>query len=156
MNITGYLTGGLALAVAVVYGLWTYNARIDAAKLEAAQAMLDVATQQIAQAKAANESNVATLTAIQADLARQQAATIKAEAQSRDRAFALSKALKRISDAPKTEDGPVAGVLRDTLDQLRIVPGSGPTADSNHQGPSPAAPGPAEPAVPATPAAPTS
>lgn len=156
MNITTYMTGGMALVIAVIWGWWTIDKRHDADRIQTATAMLDVAAQQIATAKAANESNLATLTAIQADLARQQAAATKFEALARDRAAALWQAKKRISDAPKSEDGPVSGVLLDTVDQLRMAPRSDTTTNGNNAGATPAPPGPAGPDVPAAPAAPTS
>jgi hypothetical protein len=115
MNPTVYVMGGLTLAVAVMYGLWTYQIKQARAERDAAIAMVDVSIGQVNQAKAVNEANLAALEAVKADVVAAHAARQKAEADAHKRSVALNNALKRIANAPTSDDGPVAPVLRDQL-----------------------------------------
>ena len=153
MNPTVYVMGGLSLAVAVMYGLWTYQIRQARAERDAAIAMVDVSIGQVNQAKAVNEANLAALEAVKSDVVAAQAARQKAEADAHKRSVALNNALKRISNAPTSDDGPVAPVLRDQLLDLSgrvlVVEPSNPAPDRANENPGGAAGG-AEPVMPAT------
>jgi hypothetical protein len=142
MNPTVYVMGGLTLAVAVMYGLWTYQIKQARAERDAAVAMVDVSIQQVNQAKAVNEANLAALEAVKASVVAAQAARQKAEADAHKRSVALNNALKRIANAPQTDDGPVAPILRGQLDELGrvlVVEPSNPTADRPNENPGGAA-----------------
>jgi hypothetical protein len=156
MSLTTYLAAGGLLAVAVVYGLWTWDSRTKSAQIEAATAIIDVQQGQIAQAKLANETNMATLTQIKADLARQASVTAKFETLARDRGFALSKALKRINDAPKSDDGDLAPVLRRELSGLRPDGDGKPAPDGVDKDPAGSPANPVSPNLPGTTEAPGS
>lgn len=69
------------------------------------------------------ESNLAetlaSLAAMQADHTRTVAALETVTAAQQARAATLTQSIKEVDDAPKTDDGPVAPVLRRTLDGLR-------------------------------------
>jgi hypothetical protein len=138
MNPTVYITGGLTLAVAVMYGLWTYQIKQARAERDAAIAMVDVSIGQVNQAKAVNEANLAALEAVKASVVAAQAARVKAEADAHKRSVALQSALKRIANAPQTDDGPVAPILRGQLDELgrlQLVAPSNPAADRPNENP---------------------
>jgi hypothetical protein len=153
MNPTIYVMGGLTVAVAVMYGLWTYQIKQARAERDAAIAMVDVSIQQVTQAKAVNEANLAALEAVKADVVAAQAARVKAEADAHKRSVALNNALKRIANAPTSDDGPVAPVLRDQLLDLSgrvlVVEPSNPAPDRANENPS-GTPGGAEPIMPIT------
>ena len=119
MNLTTYLTAGSLVAVALIYGYFTLKGRATEARLEAAAALIDVQQGQLDQAAVANDGNLKALEAIKADLARQVAVSAKAQAAERKRAADLATKLKRIENAPATDDGAVAPVLRNALDGLR-------------------------------------
>lgn len=155
MNLSTYLTGGLALAVAGLYFMWSIEAkRVEKrddtiAAYKAVQAMSDKA---FAEVQEVNEEALASVARLKADVARERAVRTKAEASARARAQALNEALKRISHAPASDDGPVAPVLSRELDGLRVVPGgSNPPPDGDHEDPSRIAPDLIEPVLPATP-----
>ena len=158
MNVTAYITGGLALTVAVMYGLWTYQVRTRDAQLEVAKALVSATAAQVVEAKTVNDENAATLAAIRADLARQQEAAAKYQALAATRASSLQQALKRIKDAPLSDDGVVAPVLARELTGLRVVGPvpSGPAADSVGQDGSTADPDLITPVLPAPSGAPGS
>jgi hypothetical protein len=128
MNPTVYVMGGLSLAVAVMYGLWTYQIKQARAERDAAIAMVDVSIGQVNQAKAVNEANLAALEAVKADVVAAQAARVKAEADAHKRSVALQLALKRIANAPASDDAEIAPVLRNSLNSLSRVQ---PVAPSN-------------------------
>jgi hypothetical protein len=145
--------GGLSLAVAVMYGLWTYQIKQARAERDAAIAMVDVSIGQVAQAKAVNEANLAALEAVKADVVAAQAARQKAEADAHKRSVALNNALKRIANAPVSDDGPVSPILRDQLNELRwvqpVAP-SNPAPDRVNENPGGTPGGLVEPVMPAT------
>lgn len=140
MNLTTYLTGGLALAVAVCYGLYAYEAKKverREALIAAHQAVEAVAARQIEEAKAMNEGNQAALAALEQEVERQKALAVKAERTARARDASLKQALKRIADAPLSEDGPIAPVLKRELDGLRTDPVAGSTGSPGSSDPDP-------------------
>lgn len=114
----------LALAVASMYGLWQWSKhdlRQAQARIEAADALIAVANKEVENAKAVNEGNQAAFDAMQREIERQKALAAKFQAEARKRTAATTQAMKRISDAPASSDGPVAPVLRIELDSLRVV-----------------------------------
>lgn len=127
MNPTVYVMGGLTVAVAAMWFLWTNQIKQVRAERDAAITMVDVSIGQVNQAKAVNEANLAALEAVKADVVAAQAARVKAEADAHKRSVALQSALKRIANAPASDDGPVAPVLRDQLFDLggRLQPVAG-------------------------------
>jgi hypothetical protein len=153
MSPTVYVMGGLTAAVAVMYFGWTYQIKQARAERDAAIAMVDVSIGQVNQAKAVNEANLAALEAVKADVVAAQAARAKAEADAHKRSVALQSALKRIANAPTSDDGPVAPVLRDQLLDLSgrvlVVEPSNPAPDRANENPSGTA-GSAEPVVSTT------
>jgi hypothetical protein len=153
MSPTVYVMGGLTVAVAVMYFGWTYQVREVRAQRDAAIATVDLAIGQVNQANAVNEANLAALEAVKADVAAAQAARQKAEADAHKRSVALNNALKRIANAPTSDDGPVAPVLRDQLLDLSgrvlVVEPSNPAANRPNENPS-GTPGSAEPIMPTT------
>lgn len=119
MSLTTYLAGGSILAVALIYGYFTLQNRAKDARLEAAAALIDVQRSQLDQAAVVNDGNLATIAAIKADLKRQADIAAKAQEAATKRAAELATKLKRIQDAPATDDGAVAPVLRNALDGIR-------------------------------------
>ena len=119
MSLTTYLAGGSILAVALIYGYFTLQNRAKDARLEAAAALIDVQRSQLDQAAVVNDGNLATIAAIKADLKRQADVAAKAQEAATKRAAELATKLKRIQDAPATDDGAVAPVLRNALDGIR-------------------------------------
>ena len=150
MSLSTYLVAGSLASVALISGYFTLKDRAKTARLEAAVAMIDVQRAQLDQAKRANDANIAAIAAIKADLARQADVAAKAQAAERKRAAALALKLKRIEDAPATHDGPIAPVLRTTLDGVRSHGDGDTSADGADADPSGApADRPGEPALPA-------
>ncbi len=138
----------LALAVGSMYGLWQWSKhdlKKAQAQVEAADALIAVANKQVEEAKALNEGNKAAFDAMQREIERQKKIAAKFQAEARKRTVSNTEAMKRISDAPASSDGPVAPVLRIELDSLRTVPpGSDAAANGADQngnaGPAPADP----------------
>lgn len=139
MNLTTCITGVLATVLAAVYFLY----QVEAKKVErrdaliaAHQAVEKMTAVQIQQDKIDNDANVAENQRLRDELARQQAIAVKAERARRALDFSTKQALKRIANAPTTDDGPVAPVLRTELDSLRApaVDGQPGTADSPNAG----------------------
>jgi hypothetical protein len=159
MSVTTYLTGGLALVVAALYFMWSLEAKKverrddELASYKAVQELSDKA---FAQVQETNEAALAAVERLKADVKRQSALAAKYDGIARQRDVALKNALKRISDAPTSEDGPVAPVLQRELDSLRVVGGEPAPADGDHEDPSRSLPDLIEPVLPATPAAPGS
>jgi hypothetical protein len=143
----------LALAVGSLYGLWQWSKhdlRQAKAQIEAADAMIAVATKQVEEAKALNEGNKAAFDAMQREIERQKKIAAKFQADARKRTVSNTEAMKRISDAPATSDGPVAPVLRIELDSLRVVqPGGDTPANGVDQDGDASTAAPVEPDVPA-------
>lgn len=111
----------------------------EAARVAASAALIDVANTKLASAhkdlalaEEINQANLAALAAVKADLERQAAIAAKAQMAERKRAADLKTALKRIHNAPKSDDGPVAPVLRRELDDLRL---NGVRPDGNSDAP---------------------
>lgn len=123
MNLSRIIAAAALAGLGVVYSEWTG----DAGRLTASVALVDVANTKLAAAKKdlataeeINQANLAALAAVQADLERQAIIAAKAQQAERKRAADLKTALKRIHNAPKSDDGPVAPVLRRELDDLRL------------------------------------
>ena len=138
MNLTAYMTGGLGLAVALLYGLYAYEARKVEKRetiIRAHEAVQALTAKQLEDAAAVNDSNQKAISELMQDIAVQQKLTAKAERAARERDASLKHALKRIADAPQSDDGNIAPVLKRELDSLRAdrvaQPGS---ADSTDQG----------------------
>lgn len=115
----------LALISGSMYGLWQWSKhdlRQAKAQVEAADAMIAVANRAVEEAKALNEGNKAAFDAMARDIERWQKIAAKFQAEARKRTVSTTEAMKRISDAPASSDGPVAPVLRIELDSLRTVP----------------------------------
>lgn len=136
MGLQTYLVAGSLAAVALVYGYFTLSGRAKDARLEAAAITIDVQQAQITAAKNVNDQNVAAIEAIKEDLRRQAKVAADAKDAERKRTAELNAAKRKIQDAPKTDDGPVAPVLRNALDGLRSDVGDAPTnsADANPSG----------------------
>lgn len=151
MSLSRIIAGVALGAAGVAYSGWSG----DSARLVAADAILAVAQTDLTGAKkdlktarekledaaAINAANLIALDAWKAEVERQTALAAKAQAAERKRAADLQTALKRIKNAPKSEDGPIAPVLRRELDDLRtdsVRPdGNGaPAADPTNQDPS--------------------
>lgn len=158
----------IALA-AVAFGAWSYvSGNVSKARLEAAASLLDVQQQNNEQvqrerdeARALADANYKAFMAEKAERARIEKIASDARAAATKRAADLATALKRIKNAPKSFDGPVAPVLRHELDDLRagsVRPDAG-NGDAPADGADPGATGTpgdqsSDPAVPAQ--APTS
>lgn len=156
MNLSTYLIGGAFLAVAITYGAWTWQAKDYRAKLAARDVTIAALNDAVIEAKGVNDANMATLAAIKADLARQAEIATKFEKQARARGAELKATLKRIEDAPATDDGPIAPVLGRELERLRNDGAGVAPADRDHQDPAGALPDLGEPRVPTPATAPTS
>jgi len=100
-----------------------------------------------------NEANLKAIEAVRADLERQAKIASQAQAVANKRAAELASTKKRIRNAPKSFDGPVAPVLRRELDELRtdsvrpVVDGDAPTDPTGSSGADPDQPG--QPDLPA-------
>lgn len=154
MNLTTYVAGSAVLIIACLWGGWTWQAKKLKGQLATANTTIASLNDAVIEAKGVNEANMATLEQIKADLARQAQVAAKFETLAAKRGAALKATLKRIEDAPATDDGPVAPVLSRELHGLR-VPGNGePPADRHHEDSTGAVPDLAEPTVPGPTAAP--
>ena len=158
----------IALA-ALAFGAWQYVGHSgDGARLSAAGAMLgvqqttiDAKNRELESAIAISEANRKAFEAEKAERTRIERIAFDQKVAATKRAADLQTALKRIHNAPKSFDGPIAPVLRHELDDLRAdgvrpVPDAGDAAP-NGADPSPTgapADRPSEPAV--QPAPPTS
>lgn len=156
MNLSTYLTAGAFLAVAIIYGAWSWQSKGQKATIAAQQATIASLNEAVIEAKGVNDANIQTLAAIKEDLARQAKVAAKYEALANKRGAALKATLKRIEDAPLTDDGPIAPVLGRELDELRNDGNGKPPADGDHKDPVGALPDLIAPSLPGTPAAPTS
>ena len=123
MNLSRIIAATALAGLGIVYSEWTG----DATRLTASTALIDVANTKLAAKEAElataaeiNAANLAALAAVKADLDRQAIIAAKAQQAERKRAADLKTALKRIHNAPKSDDGPVAPVLRRELDDLRL------------------------------------
>ena len=123
MNLSRIIAAAALAGLGVVYSEWTG----DAGRLTASTALIDVANTKLAAAKAElataaeiNAANIAAINAMQADLERQAVIAARAQQAERKRAADLKTALKRIHNAPKSDDGAIAPVLRRELDDLRL------------------------------------
>lgn len=136
MNLTTYIVGASLALTGIVYGYFTLKDRAKDAQLEASVLLAKAWEKEFAGAKATADANVAAVARLKADLARQEAIKAKELMAERKRAADLKTALKRIQDAPKTDDGPVAPVLRNALDGLQPPVGNPPTngPDANPSG----------------------
>lgn len=119
MNLTTYIVGASLALTGIVYGYFTLKHRATTAQLEAATTLIDVQQAQLTAAKNVNDQNMAAIEAIKADLQRQAGIAAAAQAAERKRTAELNAAKKRIQNAPTTDDGPVAPVLRNALDGLQ-------------------------------------
>jgi hypothetical protein len=119
MNLSTILAGGSMAALAIVYVLWTKQVNERDAQIDAAATLIDLQQKHLAEEKAINESNVAALKAMDEHLKRQAEIAARAQATAAKKAADLKFVLKRIKNAPKSDDGPVAPVLRRELDDLR-------------------------------------
>lgn len=119
MNLTTYIVGASLALTGIVYGYFTLKHRATTAQLEAATTLIDVQQAQLTAAKNVNDQNMAAIEAIKADLQRQAGIAAAAQAAERKRTAELNAAKKRIQNAPITDDGPVAPVLRNALDGIR-------------------------------------
>lgn len=143
MNLSRILAlAGFAVAAYMGSG-WSGEAeRVTAAAiaLDVQQKELAAAKRDLATAAEINEANLAAILEVKAEAERQAAIAIKAKAAEAKRSADLKTALKRIKNAPKSEDGPIAPVLRRELDDLRtdgVRPDGGgtPAANTAHEDP---------------------
>ena len=136
MNLTTYIVGASLALTGIVYGYFTLKHRATTAQLEAATTLIDVQQAQLTAAKNVNDQNMAAIEAIKADLQRQAGIAAAAQAAERKRTAELNAAKRKIQDAPKTDDGPVAPVLRNALDGLQPPVGNPPpnSPDANPSG----------------------
>lgn len=124
MNLTTYMTGGLTLACVALYVMWSLSAaevRTRDAKLQTAAVTVETANKAVAAAKQTNRDNLDAIAAMRTREAKALADAAKFQKAADERAAALNKALRRIANAPKTDDGPLAPVLRRELDSMRTV-----------------------------------
>ena len=136
MDLSKWIAIACALAVAGTVGYFKWqNGRLST-QLEAAALTIGVQQNQVETAKAVADANIAALEVVKADLARQEIIAAKAKDAERKRTAELNAAKKRIQDAPTTDDGPVAPVLRDALDRLRPDGDGTPAPDGAHANPS--------------------
>ena len=136
MDLSKCIAIACALAVAGTVGYFKWqNGRLST-QLEAAAITIGVQQNQVETAKAVADANIAALDAVKADLARQEIIAAKAKEAERKRTVELNAAKRKIQDAPKTDDGPVAPVLRNALDGLQPPVGNPPTnsPDANPSG----------------------
>ena len=123
MNLSRIIAAAALAGLGVVYSEWTG----DAGRLTAADAMLAVANtkltaanKDLAGAKETSQANLNAFNAERAARVKEAQVAAKAQAAERKRAADLKTALKRIHNAPKSDDGAIAPVLRRELDDLRL------------------------------------
>lgn len=137
MNFTSYLMAGLA-AVSLALAGWTsyQGVKIEAKQktIEARDATIASLTASIVQAKRVNVENVQTIARMQDDLRAQGAISAKYQTLARANAAKLNAILKGISDAPASDDGPVAAVLGRELERLRTDFAAANGADADPSG----------------------
>lgn len=125
-------------AAAVIAGVQEYRVSTRDTQIEAAATLSKVWEQKFAIAQGIADENAAAVERIRADIERQDIVKAKAVAAERKRADALATKLKRIQNAPKSDDGPIAPVLRNALDGLRsdgdgVSPADPADADGGHK-----------------------
>ena len=122
MSFHVYSYGALALVCAGLYA-WALiegkTVESVKAKLETKQTELDQAKLDLAAAVQVNANNLTQIGILKADLQYQSDLAVKYDALARSRDRRLTSVLKGISDAPASDDGPVAGVLEQLLDGMR-------------------------------------
>lgn len=124
MNFHVYGYGAMLLACAGLYAWLTivnHTVATRDAQIERYQADVVQAQSRLDQAKTTNTENDIAIKNLQADQMRQAESAIRFELLARARGAKLKAILKGISDAPSSDDGPVAPVLRRELDRLRDV-----------------------------------
>jgi hypothetical protein len=124
MSLTTYLTGGLTLACVALYVMWSLSAaevRTKDATIKAKDVVIVTSIAEVAKAKATNRDNLDAIAAIRTREMKALEDAAKFQKAADERAAALNKALRRIASAPKTDDGPLAPVLKRELDSLRTV-----------------------------------
>ena len=155
MSLTTYMTGGLALALAVCVFFWRMDAKRHSDVVAAHVAFEAVATKQLKDAETVTDENFNTVSKLLKDIERQKELTAKAERAAHQRDATLKQALKRIQDAPLSDDGDIAPVLARELRGLRtddVADRPGP-ADGADQGAAGHPDDTAQPDVPAAPPA---
>lgn len=123
MNFHVYGYGVLALVCAGLYAwglIETKSSEAAAAHLKTKQAELEAAQADLAEAVRVNTDNGIQIGILKGDLQTQSDLAVKYDALARSRADKLNAALKGISDAPETDDGPVAPILAKELERQRI------------------------------------
>ena len=136
MNLTTWIVLACSIAVAGTVGYFKWQNGRPTTQLEAAALTIGVQQNQVEVAKAVADENIAAVERIRADLKRQEDIAAKAQAAERKRTAELNAAKKRIQNAPTTDDGPVAPVLRNALDGLQPPVGNPPpnSPDANPSG----------------------
>ena len=123
MNFNLYGYGVLALICAGLYGWVTFERlRVERVQAEVAAAAdrVDHLNQQVKNAKTLNEMNVAELKAMKDEAIKWQKAAVQYETLARQRRARINKLIVEASNAPASDDGPVAPVLERVLDGLRL------------------------------------
>jgi len=140
MSLTTYVVLACSIAVAGTVGYFKWqNGRLTT-QLEAATLTIGVQQNQVEQAKAVADENIAAVERIRADLKRQEEVAAKAQAAERKRTAALSKLQKEIANAP-SRDAPVPDVIEHVLDSLRSNGDGAPATNGPDEDPSGAATG---------------
>jgi multidrug resistance efflux pump len=135
IHLYGY--GALLLVCAALYA-WSavLSARLDGRDAQIERYKHDVLTLQanVDQARATAAANEQAVKDIQNDLDRQAETSYRFEDLARRREVELQNALRRIADAPASDDGPVAAVLARELDGLRREYAAASAADPRRSG----------------------
>ena len=150
MNIMTFISGGAILAVAVIYGLWTFDSRAKTEQLKAADLFIGVVQKDVAKAKAVNAEKEAAIKQLKDSVEDQKKAAADNAKKARAIAAQRDQLQRKIANAPASENVPIPDVLELVIDGLRRpVAGSGePAADSSSSDQGGDAAAPAGPVVP--------
>lgn len=122
------LYAAAAAVLAAIIGAAYLSYQHTLAQMQALAAANAVQAQQLTQAQAVNQANVAQVAQIKASSAATVAALASETAALAARLHRSAALNQEITDAPATDDGPVAPVLRRALDGLLIVAPAAATA----------------------------
>jgi len=140
LGFLGFVTSSkgktIAIVIAVVvgvFGLWLYINGLNA-DIETLKAQKAIAQKNLAIASEVARRNAESAQRLLEDAKRREAALMRERDAYAARAAHLHSMIGEIKNAPEVENGPVAPVLRDTLDRLRhlIDPAAG--GDHGDQG----------------------
>ena len=128
-----FISGGALLAVAVIYGLWTFDSRAKTEQLKAADLFIGVVQNDVRKAKAVNEEKEAAIEQLKASVEGQKKAAADNAKKARAIAAQRDQLQRKIANAPASENVPIPDVLELVIDGLRRpVAGPGePAADGS-------------------------